>query len=571
MNLGAIPSGTHDYRIEWSAADGTTDQVRFFIDGNQLVSFNLSNAGAANYYVYFSNSGNAPLNVDEVQAPPAYVANGSYISCPVDAGAGNAWQAISWDATLPANTSLTVQVRTSADGVAWDNWNPVNTSGSALSTVGQFAQYQVSLATTNGQVTSQLNAVTLNFAPTVLPTSTPTSVPTNTPTATPTNTPTNTFTPTPTMTPTNTPAVTATPTNTPTPTATNTPAPTATPVGGSVTHTSVADFSQSCAAFNSTFDSASGDGTVILAAMVADGFTGPSLNTSLWSAGNWSGGSFAPSLSNGLMTIPASSGGWVRSVQTFTHGVIEARAGFGTGAWQHIGFASDGFDGNRYLIFSTLSGDGNLYARANNNGSEQHLNLGAIPSGTHDYRIEWSAADGTTDQVRFFIDGNQLVSFNLSNAGAANYYVYFSNSGNAPLNVDEVQAPPAYVANGSYISCPVDAGAGNAWQAISWDATLPANTSLAVQVRTSADGVAWDNWNPVNTSGSALSTVGQFAQYQVSLATTNGQVTSQLNAVTLNFAPMVTTRSGQRPATNGKAIPSAIQGTSNIFLPMIQK
>ena len=64
------------------------------------------------------------------------------------------------------------------------------------------------------------------------------------------------------------------------------------------------------------------------------------------------------------MTLPADGGGWVRSNALFTHGSVEAVATFGSGAWQHIGFGRDAFGGNRYLLFSTASGTGKLYARA---------------------------------------------------------------------------------------------------------------------------------------------------------------------------------------------------------------
>ena len=109
--------------------------------------------------------------------------------------------------------------------------------------------------------------------------------------------------------------------------------------------------------------SAVAGGRVLLAGALHDGFSTTSLNTGLWSAGSWSGGSFSPTFAGDSMTLPADGGGWVRSNALFTHGSVEAVATFGSGAWQHIGFGSDGFGGNRYLLFSTASGTGRLYAR----------------------------------------------------------------------------------------------------------------------------------------------------------------------------------------------------------------
>ncbi|MBL8047039.1 MAG: hypothetical protein JNL09_10885, partial [Anaerolineales bacterium] len=82
-----------------------------------------------------------------------------------------------------------------------------------------------------------------------------------------------------------------------------------------------------------------------------DNFDGPSLNTTLWASGLWAGGDYAPSFADGLATLPG--GGYVRSQNTFTRGVVEANAAFGNGAWQHLGYANLDFAGDRSFIFST--------------------------------------------------------------------------------------------------------------------------------------------------------------------------------------------------------------------------
>ncbi len=49
-----------------------------------------------------------------------------------------------WNATAPADTGMTVQVRTSLDNVTWDNWSTVSTAaGSTFPTLGRYAQYQL--------------------------------------------------------------------------------------------------------------------------------------------------------------------------------------------------------------------------------------------------------------------------------------------------------------------------------------------------------------------------------------------------------------------------------------------
>ncbi|MEK7787723.1 MAG: hypothetical protein AAB658_20150, partial [Chloroflexota bacterium] len=210
---------------------------------------------------------------------------------------------------------------------------------------------------------------------------------------------------------------------------------------------------------------------------------------------------------------------------------------FGNGAYQHIGFGSAGFTGNRYFLWSTMSGGGNLFARVNNNVSEQSFNFGPLPTGLHRYRIEWAALNATTDRISFYLDGVFKRQFDVTNVGASNFYAYLSNNGAAALRVDAAQAAPPYLAGGSYVSCALDAGAGNAWQNISWDATTPASTGLTVQVRASSDGANWSGWSTVaNSAGSPISPADRYVQYQLLLSTSDAQTTPLVNSVTLNFA-----------------------------------
>jgi hypothetical protein len=331
----------------------------------------------------------------------------------------------------------------------------------------------------------------------------------------------------------------------PTPTATSTPTPTATSASGFVTQTTFNDFGQGCVGLAGAHVSDAGGGAVALAATFADTFDGATLDPTRWASGTWAGGSYTPTLSSGVLTIAANDAAWVRSQTTYTHGVIEAIAAFGAGAWQHVGFGSNGFAGNQYFLFSTYNTTTDLFARANTGGGEQNLDLGPIPSGFHRYRIEWSALDASTDQVQFFIDGVLKAQFNVSSAGATGFYLYLSNSGADALRVDSAQVSPTYLPSGTYTSCTLDAGAGRAWQTIAWDATTPANTTLTIQTRTSADGSTWQAWSAVSASGSAISQPDRYVQYQLLLATGDTQVSPLVNSVTLNFGP-----SGSATPTN---------------------
>ncbi len=394
-----------------------------------------------------------------------------------------------------------------------------------------------------------------NTATPLPPTATKTAT-TPPPTATSTIQPTSTNTPLPsaTWTATALPTLAPTATRTPTSPATATTAPTAAPTqpSGSLTLKTYADFSPVCSAQANTHVSDLNGGSVLLAAANADHFDASSLSTALWSSGSWSGGSYTPTQANSLLT--ATGSGYVRSKATYTHGMLETMAQFGSGAWEHIGFGSDGFTGNRYFLFSTYSGDGNLYARVNNNASEQQVKLGPIPTGLHRYRIEWTAVNATTDSLAFFLDGAQVASFSVNNAGASNFYLYLSNSGSANLVVDQAQEAPAYVASGSYTSCALDAGAGSAWQSLAWSQALPANTGLALQARTSADGTTWNGWSSLAASGSALTSPARFVQFQANLTTADTAASPALTGITLS-------KSGSGPTATATSVPPTATNT----------
>jgi hypothetical protein len=299
--------------------------------------------------------------------------------------------------------------------------------------------------------------------------------------------------------------------------------------------TSYTDLGQPCVVTTNTHVSDAGGGAVSLAAVEADDFTASTLNPALWTSGNWSGGAYAPAPSGSVLSIMTTSGGWVRSVPTYTHATLEAIASFGSAAYQHIGFGSDGFSGNRYFLFSTYNGDGHLHARVNNNTAEQNIDLGPLPTGMHRYRIEWTALNSTTDQVVFYIDGATVATVSITNVGADNFYLYLSNiSATVPLLVDAAQVAPTYQTSGTYVSCVYDAGATYAWQSVAWDPSLPAGTSLAVHAQTSVDSVTWSGWSTlaVNT-GTSVVTPARYIQFQLVLSSTSNAQTPLINSVSL--------------------------------------
>ena len=69
---------------------------------------------------------------------------------------------------------------------------------------------------------------------------------------------------------------------------------------------------------------------------------------------------------------------------------------FGNGAWQHVGFADDGF-ASRWAIFTTAFGDGQLYARTNDGDTDFLDPLPGVALGVpHDVRSSGARPRSTT-------------------------------------------------------------------------------------------------------------------------------------------------------------------------------
>lgn len=343
----------------------------------------------------------------------------------------------------------------------------------------------------------------------------------NTPTATATgaitNTPTNTATGT----------LTSTATSTPTQAATSTP--TSTPVPADpLSHTTVADFG-ACSTTNGTWVAGIGDGAVRLAGTFAETFSDPTLNSSRWIAGTWSGGIYTPA-PNGTLAIDSPTGAYIRSQNVFTSGSVESTLVFGAAPWQHFGFADDGF-GSSYAIFSTANTSDHLFARIANSSGEQRLDLGAIPAGAHRYRINWTTPAIGAPLFQFYLDDVLKAEANFT--PTPNMYIYLSNNTpGTPLVADTAELIPPYGLAGTFAGCTFDASSQVTWQTLNWIADAPAGTALDIQARTSVDGSTWSTWSPVASSGTTLNLpTGRYLQYLLTLTSTDPQISPSLLSI----------------------------------------
>ena len=191
------------------------------------------------------------------------------------------------------------------------------------------------------------------------------------------------------------------------------------------------------------------------AVSLSDTFDGTSVDTNLWDIQPWGLGTYSPTVASSLVNLPG--GGALLSKASFDVsptdplGVFEAKATFGAGVYQHIGFATtDGNDLTSFLIFSTAATNDTLYARISGASSMPSpgypINISNFDmTQPHTYRIEWAESSATEDTVTFLIDGAVVYTSASADGadihnGLSNLNVVLSNNGAATLVVDSVNA-----------------------------------------------------------------------------------------------------------------------------------
>src|SRR5262249_59664984 len=103
---------------------------------------------------------------------------------------------------------------------------------------------------------------------------------------------------------------------------------------------------------------------------------------------------------------------------------------FGAAPYQHFGLATDlsATSGNSWAIFSTYGTSNTLYARVNVNGSPRDVNLGALPTGFHTYKVQ-----PVNGAVLFYVDGVLRTTISSSLPAGAPLKVALSAYTDTPL------------------------------------------------------------------------------------------------------------------------------------------
>jgi PKD repeat protein len=275
-----------------------------------------------------------------------------------------------------------------------------------------------------------------------------------------------------------------------------------------------------------------------------DDFNGPALAPG-WLTSPWTspgGGPLSDTLANGLLSL---SGGELRSGQTFSNQTVQGRVAFAGAPWQHFGMATDlaAEAGNYWAVFSTSASSDHLYARVNVNGALAEVNLGGLPRGFHDYRI-----DPTATGFDFYVDGSRVTTVNTPIPSSVLLRVTASAlQGAATMQVDWVGLGV------SASSLAADAGAAQ---------TAPEGS--AVHFAGAADGGAvgagdydylWNFGDGGSASGTATPThvYDDNGTYTVTLTVTGGlgNAASKVTTVTVTDVAPAATLGGGGPVNEG--------------------
>ncbi len=546
----------HRYRIDW--LPGSTV---FSIDGAVLHTTAAVSAGDMQpvFSDYTNTAGAVPLTIDWMRMSP-YQSSGSFSSAVFDAGEDSNWGVVDWLSSVPAGTGLAVWVRTGDAETVDDFWTAyaqVASPGNVLGGNSRYLQYRVDLSATDLRETPVFESISIDCqgGPDLLPPeitdlqalpgplgeTAAISWTTNEPATgrvdygpapetlnqsmeVPAYTTAHTF-----------GLVGLTPGSTyfyrvtsvdPDANSTTQPAPPdaanfTTPYPPCAVDATTADFAAGTLA--GTYIAAEGDGLLMLAPAEGSEFAGPALPPGWtqvpWSAGggvSFSGGGI---IVDGTLAAPGSLSGSGHS--------LEFVATFGPEPFQHVGFA-DNFSTNLYAIFSTRLTTTTLYARTAPGNDEVSLGTGYIGA-PHRFRIDWTAT-----QVVYSIDGTVVHTESSAIAASMRPVISDANPGSSSIAVDWLRMTP-YAANGSFDSRIFDAGSLAYWDAISWNADVPVNTSLGFQVRTGNEALpdgSWSAFGPViAASGDPVGLTGRYLQYRALLATGDTGLTPALEDV----------------------------------------
>ncbi len=294
----------------------------------------------------------------------------------------------------------------------------------------------------------------------------------------------------------------------------------------SVGDTTVADFTAG------TLDAATyvaemADGELLLMPSAGSEFSGTLLPAG-WSDNPWDA-SGAATVSGGQLSADATR---VGTDALFTPGrTLEFSGSLSGQAFQHAGLGVT-FVAPPWAIFSTGAG-GTLFARTNNGSVSLDTQLTGVALGVpHRFQIDW-----TPTAVVYWVDGTQVASHAIAISQDMRVNFSDASAGGGTVTVNWAHFA-TYATSTTFTSRVMDAQTDTQWASVSWLATIPAGTSVAVSARfgnTPAPDGTWTPFIAVSGSGGAVSQTSRYVQYQAVLSG-NGSATPILQAVAVNSA-----------------------------------
>ncbi|MES2689418.1 MAG: N,N-dimethylformamidase beta subunit family domain-containing protein [Bacteroidota bacterium] len=272
-------------------------------------------------------------------------------------------------------------------------------------------------------------------------------------------------------------------------------------------------------------------------------------STAEWNSFAWTGG--VSSVSSGVLSVEGSRYNTQPSSTTYGPGSsLEFVATFGAAGFQHIGFGG-GSDANgtggiyngddSWAMFSTHNTNNTLKARTFiAGGSSSDFTITGISNligSPHSYRIEWK----TDGSFGYYVDGalmrtEPLIISTQMRPAASDY-----NNDATPVRLDWIRVSP-YSASGSFESKVYDAGVVKSWDNMSWNSSIPAATTLTMQVRTGNVAVpdgSWSAYTTIAAPGNPVNAASRYIQYKGLFTTSDTKTSPVLNDVSLSCSPVV--------------------------------
>jgi hypothetical protein len=275
-----------------------------------------------------------------------------------------------------------------------------------------------------------------------------------------------------------------------------------------------------------TYISETTDGEIILTPAIATEFSGTTLPTGWASSAVATKGSVV--VSNGSVKLQG-----VQIMSTFpvvgVNRSLEFAATFSGAPQQTAGLLLAQF--YTKVNGSTVS----LYAKTVNAANPvETLIPGNWFNAPHLFRVDW-----TSSNVVYWIDGSKVATHNVAFAPGINMTVIGKEASktNAVMTIDWMRVGP-YAAAGSYLSKVFDAAASVNWLTMSWTATTPAGTAIAMSYRTGSTptpDATWTPFAPVPTSGAPLTGSSRYVQFKIQASTTVPAQTPVLKDVTIGY------------------------------------